>query len=140
VEAVHLLRSRAEAARPGVAVADDTAVAIVAAVSGLPLAIELAAARLSVLSPEQLLTRLTDPARVLSARTATPDRHRSIADAIAWTRADLDPSDRADLAALAAGGIVSHAAAERLCDAGWAEDSPAGPAVLGLVAAYVGHP
>jgi hypothetical protein len=53
---------------------------------GLPLAIELAAARTSILSPEQIVARLDDRFGFLKGGTADlPERHKTMRDAIAWS-------------------------------------------------------
>jgi predicted ATPase/DNA-binding CsgD family transcriptional regulator len=91
-DAVQLFTERAEALRPGFVLTADLAPAVIAiarGVSGVPLGLELAAARLGVLSATELADRLaTDPVAVLSSgeRTA-PTRHRSL-------RAALDSSHR----------------------------------------------
>lgn len=62
---------------------------------GLPLAIELAAARLNILSPESLLARLSDRLQILSGdRRDVPDRLRTMRHAIAWSYDLLGPGER----------------------------------------------
>src|SRR5919106_100213 len=63
---------------------------------GLPLAIELAAARVRALPPEQLASRLDDAFRVLASgsRTSVP-RHRTLREAIEWSYKLLDDRERA---------------------------------------------
>ena len=75
--AVHLFAERARAVRPDFQVTPTNAEAVVEIVrrlDGIPLALELAAARVNVLSPEQIVSRLSDRFRILSggARTALP--------------------------------------------------------------------
>jgi class 3 adenylate cyclase len=135
-EAERLLADRASAARPGVALA-AAAPALVAALSGLPLAIELAAARLAVLAPDQLVARLTDPGRVLSSRAAFPARHRGLAEAVAWTIDRLGAEDRAGLSDLAAGRPVAEPVAASLIARGWAERTEGGAEVLAVLAAVL---
>lgn len=69
--------------------------AICERLDGLPLAIELAAARVTALSVEQLGGRMEDPFHVLGAgsRTDSP-RHRTLWDTIDWSYGLLDPSER----------------------------------------------
>ncbi|GIJ65482.1 ATP-binding protein [Virgisporangium ochraceum] len=86
---VQLLADRAAAVRPGFAVTDDNVRAVVEIcrrLDGLPLAIELAAARLRALSPTQVADRLDDRFRLLTggSRTALP-RHRTLRAVVAWS-------------------------------------------------------
>jgi predicted ATPase/DNA-binding NarL/FixJ family response regulator len=63
---------------------------------GLPLAIELAAARLKVLTPGELVFRLGSRMDVLAGRTRdVPARQRALRSAIAWSYDLLDPGERA---------------------------------------------
>ncbi|GAA2326874.1 BTAD domain-containing putative transcriptional regulator [Dactylosporangium salmoneum] len=87
--AVQLLQDRATAVRPGFTVTDDNAGAVVEIcrrLDGLPLAIELAAARLRSFTPEQVAARLDDRFRLLTggSRTALP-RHRTLHAVVAWS-------------------------------------------------------
>ncbi len=62
---------------------------------GLPLALELAAARLALLSPQQLLDRLRSSADMLKDdRSDRPDRHRSLHATVEWSLSLLDPPAR----------------------------------------------
>ncbi|MFI5911476.1 BTAD domain-containing putative transcriptional regulator [Dactylosporangium sp. NPDC051541] len=103
--AVQLLRDRAAAVRPGFAVTPANLAAVVEIcrrLDGLPLAIELAAARLRSFTPEQLAARLGDRFRLLTggSRTALP-RHRTLHAVVAWSWDLLGESERAFAAALA---------------------------------------
>ncbi|MFJ6673518.1 BTAD domain-containing putative transcriptional regulator [Actinosynnema sp. NPDC091369] len=87
--AVRLLADRAAAVRPGFAVTPENADAVAEVcrrLDGLPLAIELAAARLRSLSVEQLAARLDDRFRLLTggSRTAMP-RHQTLRAVVAWS-------------------------------------------------------
>lgn len=87
---------------------------------GLPLAIELAAARVRTLPPETLAARLDDSFRVLTsgARTAVP-RHRTLRAAIDWSYQLLDDRERLLLQRLSTfAGDFSLAAAETVAGGG----------------------
>ena len=94
--AVQLFMQHAEEIVPGFALNDENAAAIVEIVrrlDGLPLAIELAAARLSLFSPEALLARLERRLPLLRGGPADlPDRLQTLHGAIAWSY-DLLPTD-----------------------------------------------
>ena len=83
--ALRLLVERARAVDPDVG-ADEAAVEIVRRLDGLPLAIELAAARLRALSTAEVAERLADRFRLLTGgrRTATP-RHRTLRAVVEWS-------------------------------------------------------
>jgi predicted ATPase/DNA-binding SARP family transcriptional activator len=86
-EAVQLFVERAQAALPTFAPPNDAAIRdICRRLDGIPLAIELAAARVRVLSPEQIALRLDDAFRLLTggSRTALP-RHRTLRATMEWS-------------------------------------------------------
>jgi predicted ATPase/DNA-binding SARP family transcriptional activator/Tfp pilus assembly protein PilF len=92
-----LFVDRARAARPEFAVtpANATAVArLCAQLEGLPLAIELAAARVAVLTPAQMVTRLGGAPHTSSllARPTGEERHRSLKATLDWSYQLLEPS------------------------------------------------
>ncbi|RAY10910.1 AfsR family transcriptional regulator [Actinomadura craniellae] len=96
--AVRLLADRAAAVQPGFAVTDANAAAVTAicrALDGMPLAIELAAARLRAFTPAQLAGRLDDRFRLLTggSRTALP-RHRTLRATVEWSWDLLDPAEQ----------------------------------------------
>jgi non-specific serine/threonine protein kinase len=88
-EAMALFAERASAVVPGFALGPgnlDVVARLCRRLDGLPLAIELAAARLRVLSPEQILDRLEEPHSVLDrGRLSAPARHQTLGTAIHWS-------------------------------------------------------
>jgi predicted ATPase len=88
---VRLFRERAIAARPGVRLADDVVRRIVARLDGLPLAIELAAAKVRVMAVEEIDRRLEDRFALLrGGDRGAPDRHRTLLAVIDWSWNLLD--------------------------------------------------
>ncbi|QKV97677.1 LuxR family transcriptional regulator [Streptomyces sp. NA02950] len=140
IPAHQLFVERAGSVRPGFDPAADPATAEAVAeicrrLDGLPLAIELAAARLRLLTPRQIADRLDDRFRLLTSgsRTVLP-RQQTLRAVVDWSWELLDERERTVLrrASVFAGGW-SLAAAEAVCaDAppGAAEptDHPVGPA------------
>ncbi|MEV7727297.1 BTAD domain-containing putative transcriptional regulator [Streptomyces sp. NPDC087917] len=114
-----LFTDRARSARPDFDPADDPAAAveICRRLDGLPLAIELAAARLRLLTPRQIAERLDDRFRLLTggARTVLP-RQQTLRAVVDWSWDLLDTAERTVLARLSvfAGGC-DLAAAEDVC-------------------------
>ena len=97
-EAVRLFIARAQAVKPDFAVDNENAPAVAEIchrLDGLPLAIELAAARVRMLSPQAMLARLEKRLPLLTggARDA-PQRQRTLRDTIAWRHDLLDAEDR----------------------------------------------
>ena len=94
-DAVRLFAERAAAARPGFTVDASNAAAVatvVARLDGLPLAIELAAARIRLLTPDAMLNRLERLLDMLSSGGRdVPARQRTLRGAIAWSHDLLDP-------------------------------------------------
>lgn len=124
--AVQLLRDRAGAVRkdlPDDAEALATMARVCRALDGIPLAIELAAARLRTMSLDQLANRLDDRFRLLTggSRTALP-QHRTLRSVVDWSWDLLSDAERVLLRRLAvfAGG-ASLAAAEQVCVGGAVE-------------------
>jgi predicted ATPase/DNA-binding SARP family transcriptional activator len=118
--AVRLLADRAAAACPGFAITEDTlapTTEICRRLDGLPLALELAAARLRTLPVEELAARLGDRFRLLTggSRTALP-RHRTLHAVVAWSWDLLDAAERRVAERLAVfPATISPAAAACVC-------------------------
>jgi predicted ATPase len=102
--AVELFVDRARAARPGFALTEQNAAditTICARVEGLPLAIELAAAKVRVLTPRGIAQRLQRSLPLLTAAARDlPDRHRTMTAAIDWSVELLTDAQRGLLADL----------------------------------------
>ena len=136
-EAVRLFADRAAASRPGFTVGPDNVAAVTAicrALDGMPLAIELAAARVRALSVEQIVARLDDRFGLLTAgdRSAAP-RQRTLRAAIEWSYELLTGPERALFRRLAIFTGWSLEMAEQVC----ADDQIPAAEVLGLTAALV---
>jgi predicted ATPase/DNA-binding SARP family transcriptional activator/tetratricopeptide (TPR) repeat protein len=86
VAAADLFAQRASAARPGVALDDDAVLRVVRRLDGLPLAIELAAAKVRVMSVEDIDRRLDDRFALLrGGDRSAPDRHQTLVAVIDWS-------------------------------------------------------
>jgi predicted ATPase len=127
--AVQLLQARAAAVRNGFAVTQENLPAvleIVRRLDGLPLAIELAAARLRLLPPAQVAALLSDRFRLLSGgnRAALP-RHRTLWAVVDWSWDLLDDIERAVAERLSVftGSWTVGAAAAVCSDLGLDEDA-----------------
>jgi predicted ATPase/DNA-binding SARP family transcriptional activator len=119
-EAHTLFLERARAVLPSFAI-DHTNTAAVAKIcrrlDGIPLAIELAAARVRVLAPQQIVARLDDSFKLLggSARTGVA-RHRTLRETIDWSHALLGPDEAALFRQLSVfAGTFSLDAVEAIC-------------------------
>ena len=126
-DSVRLFVDRAEAAQPAFRLSDGNVAAVVqvcARLDGIPLALELAAARVRVLTPEQIAGRLDDRFRLLSggSRTALP-RQQTLRALIDWSYDLLPPAEKALLRRLSvfAGGWALEAA-ETVCTGHDVED------------------
>ena len=119
-EAVQLFVERARATMPSfslTAANTEAVTEICRRLDGIPLAIELAAARVRVLSPEQIARRLDDAFRLLTtgSRTALP-RHRTLRATMEWSFALLGAREQTLLRRLAVfAGSFSLDAAEVVC-------------------------
>src|SRR5262245_10398835 len=117
-EAIELFAARARAARRDFQ-PDGEVSEICARLDNLPLAIELAAARLKTLSPAALLERLDRRLRVLAGGVRdAPERQRTLRSTIEWSYELLNEDERRLFARVAvfAGGFTLDAA-EKICDA-----------------------
>ncbi|WP_116449937.1 BTAD domain-containing putative transcriptional regulator [Blastococcus litoris] len=135
--AVRLLLDRARAVDPQVAL-DDAVVEIVRRLDGLPLAIELAAARLRVLSPAEVADRLGDRFQLLTGgrRTATP-RHRTLRAVVEWSWELLTPLERevAEHVSVFASGATEAAVAA--VAPSWRDGDPPGTPLADVLHALV---
>ncbi|HEU0115887.1 MAG TPA: tetratricopeptide repeat protein, partial [Thermomicrobiales bacterium] len=136
-EAIQLFVDRAEAAAAGFSLTAENAPivqAICERTDGLPLAIELAAARIRLLSPTELLERLTRQLTLLTGGPRDqPARLRTVRDAIAWSYDLLAPDEQALFRRLAVfPGGASLAGVEAI-----AGSFDAAAAALDLLAALV---
>ena len=116
--AVALFVDRARAVRPDFALTEGNAAAVVAIcrrLDGLPLAIELAAARIRLLDPGALLDRLSRSLDALGTGAVDlPERQRTLRATVQWSVGLLDDAERSLLETVAvfAGGWTVEAAAE----------------------------
>jgi predicted ATPase/class 3 adenylate cyclase len=113
--AVQLFVDRARAVMPGFALdADaDTVVEICRRLDGIPLAIELAAARVRTMTPPQIRDRLDERFRLLTGGSRRAlERHQTLRHAVQWSFDLLSPAERAVLArcSVFAGGFSLEAA------------------------------
>src|SRR5262245_10969540 len=135
-EAVQLFAERAKAVLPIFAIephnADDVA-RICARLDGIPLAIELAAARAKVLSIRQIADRLNDAFSLLSMGSRTLPRHRTLRATIDWSWKLISPDEQRVFRRLAVfAGSFSLAAADAVC-----RDSSSDPPILDVLSSLV---
>src|SRR5262245_4053146 len=136
--AVRLFLDRASAARPDFALTADTVAAVVQIcrrLDGLPLAIELAAARLRSLSVAQVVERLDDRFALLTRGTRTAlARHQTLRAVVDWSWELLDEPEQMLLRRFSvfAGGATLEAA-ERACAGG----GPARADIIDILASLV---
>lgn len=116
-DAVELFRDRATAARPGVWLAEEDVRAVVSRLDGLPLAIELAAAKVRVMSPAEIARRLEDRFALLrGGDRSAHSRHQTLLAVIDWSWNLLGERERRALRRLSAfpDGFTLEAAEEVL--------------------------
>jgi predicted ATPase/class 3 adenylate cyclase/Flp pilus assembly protein TadD len=121
-EAVRLFVERARAVRPEFSLTEENAAAVVEIcrrLDGLPLAIELAAARIKLLSPRVLLDRLGNRLKLLTGGARNlPERQRTLRNAIEWSYELLDEGEKVLFGRLGVfSGGATLEAMEAVCDA-----------------------
>jgi predicted ATPase/class 3 adenylate cyclase len=120
-EAIRFFTERARAANAHFSLTNENALAVAeicARLDGLPLAIELAAARIKLLSPQAMCSRLSDPLKFLTGGARDlPERQRTLRGAIAWSHALLNEDEQALFARLSvfSDGCALEAV-EAVCD------------------------
>ena len=134
--AVALFLERAGRAHPGFTLTDANAADVAEVcrrLDGIPLAIELAAARVNVLTPGQISERLDDRFRLLTSTATSSVRHSTLRTAIDWSYDILSEGERAvfDRLSLFPGGCTIDAV-EEVCS-----DDVESEAVLDHVAGLV---
>jgi predicted ATPase/DNA-binding SARP family transcriptional activator len=136
--AMQLFVDRARAVRPDFQLTDanrEAVAEICRRLDGMPLAIELAAARLRALNPPQIVDRLADRFRLLTSgsRTALP-RHQTLRAVVEWSWDLLDPDEQAVARRLSlfSGGATLDAA-EQICS----DESIPAESVLSVLASLV---
>jgi predicted ATPase/class 3 adenylate cyclase len=138
-DAVQLFVERGRAVRPGFVVDSKNAGSVARLcrrLDGLPLAIELAAARLAVLTPDELARRLDQRFRLLTGgeRTAV-ERHQTLRAAVDWSYELLEPGERQlfDRLGMFTGGFALEAA-EVVCAGDGIEEAEIFDLLASLVA------
>jgi len=139
-DAVELFVQRARAVNQYFVLTDQHAITVATIcrqLDGLPLAIELAAARLNILSPEALLARLSNRLKVLAGdRRDVPDRLLTMRNAIAWSYELLTPVEQSLFRRLA---VFSGGCALEAIESVFAVEAPADPAALDCLGRLVDH-
>ena len=135
--AIRLFTERAAAVRPGFALSTeniDVVVRLCRTLDGIPLAIELAAARVRALSVEQIAARLVDRFQLLASgdRTAPP-RHQTLRAAVDWSYGLLTEPEQVLLRRLSVFAGWNLEMAEQVC----AGDGISAPMILDLLAALI---
>ena len=130
--AVEFFLDRARAVKPGFELTDENAAAVAGIcrrLDGLPLAIELAAARVKLLSPQAILGRLEKRLDLLTGGAHDlPTRQRTLRDAIDWSYNLLEPSEQALLARL---GVFAGGCSLEVADAVCGDEQNLGEVLRG---------
>jgi predicted ATPase/DNA-binding SARP family transcriptional activator len=111
--AVELFGQRAKAARPGADLPADVVAELCEHLDGLPLAVELAAARVRVMSVAEIAARLDDRFALLRGGSRdAPRRHHTLHAVVDWSWNLLDPASQAAMCVLSVfpGGFTAAAA------------------------------
>ena len=136
-EAVRLFADRAAAVRPGFEVGPDNAEAVARLcrmLDGMPLALELAAARVRALSVEQICDRLSDRFQLLASGNRTaPLRQQTLRAAVDWSYGLLTPAEQTLLRRLSVFSGWNLEMAEQVC----ADEAIPASQVLDLLAALI---
>ena len=143
--AARLFLERARSARPAASLPLDVVQRLCDRLDGLPLAIELAAARVRSMSVEQIESRLADRFTLLAGGDrSAPERQRTLAAVIEWSWALLTPAERAALPRLAwfVDGFGADAAEAVLgtADAVWVLDGLITQSLLAVADDALGQP
>lgn len=136
-QALALFRERATTAVPGICLDEPAAEAaaqeICRRLEGIPLALELACARLGENSVQEIAERLTSRLDVLTDESARPRRHRALRTAIGWSHELCAPLERLLWARLAVfGGDIEEADARAVCAGGPLSADDVSRALTGL--------
>jgi predicted ATPase len=139
-ESIQLFLERAAAVQPDLVFNHQNRSAVVQIcrqLDGIPLAIELAAARLRLLTPQQIADRLSDVLRLLARSGPTGlRRHQTLRATLDWSHDLLSPAEKIFLQRLAIfSGSFTLEAAEAVCS----DDELKTDSVMGLVAALIDH-
>jgi non-specific serine/threonine protein kinase len=140
---VQLFVGRAQAVRPDFSLTEENVLdvaEICARLDGLPLAIELAAARVKLLTPRAMLKQLSEAKGQKSLRLLTggardaPERHRALKDTIAWSYELLTPHEQTLFRRLSVfTGGFSLAAVDAVCTPSDLQGSPLPPLELAIM-------
>ena len=127
-EGAALFAQRAQASKPDFQpdAEDQAAIApLLKLLDGLPLAIELAAARVRVMPPRMLLARMSDRFKLLASKGGRLDRQSTLRAAFDWSWDLLTPPEKGALAQMSVfeGGLTLEAA-ERVLDLSECRDAP----------------
>jgi predicted ATPase/class 3 adenylate cyclase len=137
-DAAELFTERAALARPDLdlSASDITTIAAICdRLDGIPLAIELAAARMRGMTPAEILEHLRDRFRLLTTRsTTTSERHQTLRAAVTWSYELLEEPEKAIYRRLCVfSGGWRMASAEAVCGGGFGDDGDVPDLVLTLV-------